>query len=77
MFADRAYAADGTLVPRGQPGEVLLDFAMIGMRMEAFLRRNELILEDGRRLKIAAQTICIHADSPGALRVARLLSRLH
>ena len=76
IFADRAYAADGTLVPRGKPGAYVHDLAIIRMRMETFLRTNEVILEDGRRVKIAARTICVHADSPGALRIARLLSRL-
>jgi 5-oxoprolinase (ATP-hydrolysing) subunit A len=76
IFADRAYAADGALVPRSQPGAVLQDIAKIRTRMERFLTRNELTLENGRRVKIAAQTVCIHADSPGALRIARLLSML-
>jgi 5-oxoprolinase (ATP-hydrolysing) subunit A len=76
IFADRAYAPDGDLVARSQPGAVLRDVAQIRMRMARFLRTNELTLEDGRSVKVAAQTSCIHADSPGALRIARLLSML-
>jgi 5-oxoprolinase (ATP-hydrolysing) subunit A len=76
IFADRGYAADGALLPRGQPGAVLRDISKIRMRIERFLATGELTLENGRRVKIAAQTVCIHADSPGALRIARLLSML-
>jgi 5-oxoprolinase (ATP-hydrolysing) subunit A len=76
IFADRSYAADGSLVSRSQAGAVLRDIAEIRMRMERFLTAKELILENGRRIKTAAQTICVHADSPGALRIARLLSTL-
>jgi lactam utilization protein B len=46
------------------------------MRMEMFLSTGRLPLKNGETVKIAAQTVCVHADSPGALRIARLLAKL-
>lgn len=76
VFSDRAYTAGGGLVPRSQPGAVLQDIPEIRIRMEMFLSTGRLPLKNGETVKIAAQTVCVHADSPGALRIARLLAKL-
>ncbi|HEY5704364.1 MAG TPA: 5-oxoprolinase subunit PxpA [Terrimicrobiaceae bacterium] len=76
IFSDRAYTADGGLVPRGEPHALLGDLSKIKTRMEMFLSTGRVPLPNGKTVKIAAQTVCVHADSPGALRIARLLSRL-
>lgn len=76
VFSDRAYTAGGDLMPRSEPGAVLRDLAEIKMRMETFLATGGLPLKNGSIVKISAQTICVHADSPGALRIARLLAKL-
>ena len=55
-FADRAYAADGTLVPRSEPGSMLAaDDAA----------RQALALAEGR-LGDGVRSICIHGDTAGA-----------
>jgi 5-oxoprolinase (ATP-hydrolysing) subunit A len=76
IFADRAYEADGSLRSRAEAGALLEDFGEIRMRMETFLSTGRLPLKDGTTIKINAQTVCVHADSPGALRTARLLAKL-
>ncbi len=76
IFSDRGYMAGGGLIPRSEPGAVLRDPAEIKMRMEMFLSTGRLPLKSGDALKISAQTVCVHADSPGALRIARLLAKL-
>ena len=58
-FADRAVRADGSLVPRGEPG------AMIDDPAAAAARARELA-ESG-----AVDTICVHGDGASALAVAR------
>lgn len=58
-FADRAYAADGTLVPRDQPGAVLTDPAEVAARA--------VELATGR----AVRSLCLHSDTPGAVDLAR------
>jgi 5-oxoprolinase (ATP-hydrolysing) subunit A len=76
IFSDRAYMAGGGLIPRSEPDAVLRDLAEIKMRMEMLLSTGRLPLKNGDTLKISAQTVCVHADSPGALRIARLLAKL-
>lgn len=65
QFADRAVRADGTLVPRGEPGAVLTDAAAVLLRLEELLRQ-------GR-----ADTVCLHGDTAGSAELARAVrSRL-
>jgi UPF0271 protein len=58
-FADRGTRPDGTLVPRGQPGALLMD------PLAAAERARE-ILASGR-----FETVCVHGDTPGAVAIAR------
>jgi UPF0271 protein len=65
-FADRGYAADGTLLPRGTPGALITD-------PEANLAQALLIVAEGcapgpeqTRVPVAADTLCVHGDTPGA-----------
>jgi UPF0271 protein len=76
IFSDRAYMAGGALIPRNEPGAVLRDIAEIRMRLEMFFSTGRLPLKNGNTVKIAAQTVCVHADSPSALQIARLLAKL-
>ena len=76
LFSDRAYTAQGSLVPRGQPGAILSGLAKIEMQMETFRSSGRVVANDGTLLAIAAQTVCVHADSPNALRIARLLASI-
>jgi 5-oxoprolinase (ATP-hydrolysing) subunit A len=63
-------------VPRGQPGAVLTDLAEIQRRMEKFQASGRISATDGTLLVLDAQTVCVHADSPNAWLVARLLASL-
>lgn len=64
VFADRRYLPDGRLVPRGTPGAVIEN----AKEVQAQLTH----LRSGR---LAAQTVCVHGDSPEALTIARLLKK--
>ena len=57
VFADRGYQADGSLVPRSQPGALIED--------------EEQAL--AQTLEMTAQTVCIHGDGEHALAFARRL----
>ncbi|HEY5741899.1 MAG TPA: 5-oxoprolinase subunit PxpA [Terrimicrobiaceae bacterium] len=74
IFSDRAYAANGNLMSRNQPGAILEDLAEIRKRMETFRSTGRLPTGHGKLLSLLAQTVCVHADSPNALRIARLLA---
>jgi UPF0271 protein len=57
-FADRAYRADGTLVPRTEPGAVVHDPEEVLARVVGLASRPDIA------------TICVHGDTPGAAELA-------
>ncbi|MGY1708715.1 LamB/YcsF family protein [Geodermatophilus sp. SYSU D00758] len=70
-FADRAYTAEGTLVPRRRPGAVLHDAEEITARCLAMARGEPVRDVDGGRLRLSPDSICVHGDTPGAVAIAR------
>ncbi|QIL83994.1 LamB/YcsF family protein [Diaphorobacter sp. HDW4A] len=72
-FADRAYTPGGELVSRTLPGAVLHDEADITERMVKLVREGAVTAIDGSTVRIEADSICVHGDSPGAVSIARNL----
>lgn len=70
-FADRAYLPDGRLVPRTQEGAVLHDGEQIIENMLRFAEDGVLIAQDGTRVELGAESICVHSDTAGAVAMAR------
>jgi len=64
-FPDRAYLADGRLVPRTEPGAVLTDAATIAARAV------ELASQETPEL----HSLCVHGDTPGAVAHAHAVRR--
>jgi len=58
-FADRRYRADGSLVPRPEPGALILDPV-------ACAEQAVRLASSG-----SVETICAHADTPGAIEIVR------
>ena len=56
-FADRAYAPDGTLVPRGQPGALIVD-------PHAAAAQALVLVDSG------IESVCVHSDTPGSVQIA-------
>lgn len=75
-FADRAYHADGTLVSRREAGSVLHDPRQVAQRMLQLITEGGLESIEGKFTPIAADSICVHGDSPGAIDMARQLRAL-
>jgi UPF0271 protein len=69
-FADRAYNPDGTLVSRTLPGAVLKDPALVAEHVLRMAADSAIRTVDGSILKIRAESICVHGDSPGAVAMA-------
>jgi 5-oxoprolinase (ATP-hydrolysing) subunit A len=69
-FADRGYTPEGTLVPRSQPGALLDDPHEVAGRMIKLVTTGQVQASDGTDVVIAADSICVHGDSPGALEMA-------
>jgi len=60
-FADRGYTAEGTLIPRGQPGALLTDGAAAAAQAIALAERG-------------ITSICLHSDTPGAAELAPVVA---
>jgi UPF0271 protein len=70
-FADRGYTRDATLVPRDQPGALLVDTDAVVERAVRLATRGEIVAEDGTVLEVRAASLCLHGDTPGAVAHAR------
>lgn len=70
IFADRGYLSSGQLVPRDQDGAMIHDAAEAAQRLITFLDTGRMPVIDGDPIKLAAQSICVHGDSPGAVDMA-------
>ncbi|RRQ27220.1 5-oxoprolinase subunit PxpA [Rhodococcus sp. Eu-32] len=69
-IADRAYRPDGTLVPRTEPGAVIEDLDELVARTVRMVVDGVLDAVDGTPIAIAADTVLLHGDNPGAVRTA-------
>lgn len=58
-FADRGIREDGSLVPRGEPGALVVDPTVAAARARELAARGDV------------DTLCIHGDTDGALAIAR------
>jgi UPF0271 protein len=70
-FADRAYTPEGVLVSRREPGAVLHDADLVAARMLRLAREGVVTAIDGSTVAIAADSICVHGDTPGSVEMAR------
>lgn len=70
-FLDRGYNADGTLVPRGRPGDMIGDPSAAASRAVEIALGEPIVAIDGSSLTIRAHSLCIHGDSTHALQQLR------
>ncbi|MCC2028668.1 LamB/YcsF family protein [Microbacterium tenebrionis] len=75
-FADRAYQPDGQLVSRAQDGAVLHDPAAVAERMVRLADQGVIRAIDGTDVRVDAQSICVHGDSPGSIAMAAETKRM-
>ncbi|GLS43419.1 LamB/YcsF family protein [Methylobacterium brachythecii] len=71
IYADRAYADDGTLAPRSAEGAVLHETRDIAPRVIRMVEDGAITTLSGRRIPISIDTVCVHGDNPGAVEAAR------
>jgi UPF0271 protein len=69
-FADRGYTPEGTLVPRTEEGALLTDTDAVVARAIRLAERGEIVAVDGTVLTNPARSLCLHGDTPGAVRHA-------
>ncbi|HEY5835446.1 LamB/YcsF family protein [Streptomyces sp.] len=69
-FADRAYTAEGTLVPRREPGAVVEAADAVVARSVEIARTGRVTALTGETVTVGARSLCVHGDTPGAARLA-------
>ena len=66
VFADRAYRADGSLVPRDLPGAVIDDPEAVVERALRIVQDGTITAISGEVIELRGDTMCLHGDTPGA-----------
>jgi UPF0271 protein len=74
-FADRRYEPDGTLRSRKLDDALIRDPAQAAEQALRMVERGTVIASDGSEVPVAAQTICIHGDTPGSVQIAAAVAR--
>jgi UPF0271 protein len=70
VFADRGYSDDGTLAPRDKPGGMIEDKDESLKHALRMVEEGVVVSLSGKRIPVAADTLCLHGDQPGAVEFA-------
>ena len=70
-FPDRAYTPEGMLQSRREPGAVIKDPEKVSERALRMALEGTVIATDGTSIPLAAQTLCVHGDTPTAVDLVR------
>ncbi len=70
-FADRAYRPDGRLVSREESGALVTSPADAVQQALSIVREKRVKTTDGTFFELAADTLCLHGDTPGARDIGR------
>jgi 5-oxoprolinase (ATP-hydrolysing) subunit A len=70
-YADRGYERDGSLVSRAKPGSLITDPEAVARRVVRMVTEGVVDTADGGEVRVQADTICFHGDTPGAPRLVR------
>ena len=71
VFGDRGYSDDGTLAPRDKPGGMIEDAEQSVKQVLGMVEGGYVVSLSGKRVPVAADTLCLHGDQPGAATFAR------
>jgi UPF0271 protein len=74
-FADRRYEADGTLRSRKFEDALIRNPEEAAWQALSIAERGVVIASDGSEVAVDAQTLCIHGDTPGAVKIAETVAR--
>ncbi|MEU4776305.1 5-oxoprolinase subunit PxpA [Micromonospora sp. NPDC023633] len=72
-FADRGYLPNGSLVPRTAPGSLVTDPDEVAARAVRMATERSVVAVDGSVVPCPVESICLHGDTPGAVRCAELV----
>jgi UPF0271 protein len=69
-FADRRYEADGSLRSRKFADALIREPEEAAQQALRIVEQESVLASDGTEVMVAAQTICLHGDTPGAAEIA-------
>jgi UPF0271 protein len=73
VFAERRYEADGSLTPRNRDDAVIHDPGETIEQVRSFVRDGSVAARTGERIRLRADTLCLHGDRSGAAQFARTI----
>lgn len=74
-FADRTYKDDGMLTPRNKPGALITDADKAVAQVLQMVKEGTVTSTNGKKIPIAAETICIHGDGEHAVEFAKAINQ--
>lgn len=74
-FLDRGYRDDGSLVPRTEEGALLTTPQQVRARLRSLAESGGWATSSGGWVNLAPRTLCVHGDTPGALRLLGAIRR--
>ena len=74
FYADREYNDDGQIVFTRSVAEEL-DPEEVGDRVVRAVTEKKVKTESGRDIDVASDSVCVHGDTPGAVRLAEAIAR--
>ncbi|UYO92343.1 LamB/YcsF family protein [Pollutimonas sp. M17] len=75
VFADRSYQSDGSLTPRTQPNAMIEDPDVSIRQVLRMIKEGKVAAVQGGDVAVAADTLCIHGDQPGAVVFAKAIRK--
>ena len=73
IYADRTYDDTFNLTDRSKPGAVIHDTAEAISHVLRIVRDQAITSVNGKTLKVAIDSVCVHGDNPGSVALARTL----
>jgi len=74
FYADREYNDDGQIVFTRSVAEEL-DPEEVGDRVVRVVTEKKVKTESGKDIDVASDSVCVHGDTPGAVRLAEVIAR--
>jgi UPF0271 protein len=74
-FADRRYEADGSLRSRSDPDAMITDPDEAADQARSIVMLGRVLAVENRSVRLTADTICIHSDTPNSVDLARCVRR--
>ena len=75
VFGDRSYQADGSLTARNLPDAMITDVSRSIEQVLRMVKERAIIAQDGTRVTVQADTLCLHGDQPDAVEFAKAIRK--